>query len=92
MTEPTTPGVDAGQLLTEIIRSLSPRELELLGETGRHHAATSVKDSELHQLAEFWNVLAIAADAVLSQHPHALNDRDLADLELLGDTPTEDET
>lgn len=89
MTDPTTAAepVAAGPLLIDILRTFSPLELEVLGVIGRAHRDGAREDPETRQLAEFCNVLAITADTLLAQHPLALNDRDLADLDLLGDTP-----
>jgi hypothetical protein len=89
MTDPTAAAqpVAAGPLLIDLLRTFNPLELELLGEIGRNNRDAAREHDETMHLAEFCNVLAITADTLLAQHPLALNARDLADLDMLGDTP-----
>lgn len=87
MTGDTSHGVDAGQMLIDILRTCTPLELEALGTVSRHYVDELRDNDETTRLAELWNVLAIAADHLLSEHPAALNARDLAVLDQLGNTP-----
>lgn len=92
MTESTTPGIDAGQMIIETIRHAPVNEVWILSQGMR-----KMKDHAMsighYGIAELFHVLSIAADHLLADHPDALTPRDLADLDALpevDDTPEPD--
>lgn len=80
--------VDAGQMIVDAIRMCTPVELTILGDASRHHRDTAA-DYGRGALAEFWAVLAVAADVVLAAHPDAVTARDRAELDSFGENDGE---
>ena len=88
MSEPNPTSINAGQMIIDIIRTCSPDELRVLASICRDHRSRSIDMTALN-LAELWNVLDIAADHVLADHPQALSEADQAFLHSLSDTRDE---
>ncbi len=85
------PGVDAGQLIMDIMRACSPAELRAFAHVMGRGVEMYRPIPEALTLANLLNVLKIAADYLLSEHPDLLGLRDVIDLSILGDAPEPEE-